>query len=326
MKSFSDFNLVNATNIDEAVTALSGNSCYPLAGGTDLLGVMRFHIFPREMYPKTVVNLKSIAPSLHYLKEEENVLKIGALTPLEDIAKSTAVKSKWGALAVAAHEAASPHLREMGTIGGNICQHNRCWYFWKEENRFNCLKKDPKGLCYAILGNNKYHSIFGGSSGCVSVSPSDLAPALVVLNANVVTTKRTIPIEDFFAVQVAPNGFGSTILSTDEIVTEIQIPAPSPNSKSTFVKFALRSSIDFPIVNCAAVVSENEARICLNAVSGTPKRAQNAEDYIKGKIINEESANNASIEALKDAVALPYNKWKIQIAKAMVKKALLALA
>jgi xanthine dehydrogenase YagS FAD-binding subunit len=263
--------------------------------------------------------LKTISPSLEYIKEEGGVLKIGALTRLEDIAASDVVKSKWAALAEAAHKTASPHLREMGTIGGNICQLNRCWYFRKDENRFDCIRKGGN-MCYAMAGDNRYHSIFGAVKACVAVNPSDTAPALVALDAKIVTSKQTVDAVDFWDVAIP----GSTIMAKDEIVTEIQVPAFS--GKSAFVKFALRSSIDFPVVNCAAAISGGDARICLNAVYNKPYRATKAEDAIKGKTIDIANAEAAGEAAVSGAVALGYNKYKIQIAKGMVKKAILACA
>ena len=123
------FKHINAASIEEASAALGAAQCLGCcAGGTDLLGTMRFEVLPDDMYPATVVNLKTI-PGLDYVKEEGGMLKIGALTRLEDIAMSSVVQDSWAALAEAAHKTASPHIREMGTIGGNICQLNRCWYF-----------------------------------------------------------------------------------------------------------------------------------------------------------------------------------------------------
>jgi NADPH-dependent glutamate synthase beta subunit-like oxidoreductase/CO/xanthine dehydrogenase FAD-binding subunit len=172
MKSLWKFNHVNATSVDEAVSLLkkhTDNSCV-LAGGTDLLGTMRFEIL--RDYPETVINLKTI-PGLDYVKEEDGMVKIGALTRLQDIANNPIIKKKYTALAEAARKAASPHVREMGTIGGNICQLNRCWYFRKEANRFDCMRKGGQ-TCFAIVGENRYHSIFGAmrtatppcSTGC----------------------------------------------------------------------------------------------------------------------------------------------------------------
>jgi xanthine dehydrogenase YagS FAD-binding subunit len=314
-----EFVHIEAKTVNEAVNALGQEQAWACAGGTDLLGTMKFYVL--RDYPSVVVDLKTISPSLEYIKEEGGTLKIGALARLEDIAVSDLVRSKWTALAEAAHKTASPHLREMGTIGGNICQLNRCWYFRKEENRFDCVRKGG-GMCYAMAGDNRYHSIFGAVKACVAVNPSDTAPALVALNARIVTNKQTIDAENFWDVNIP----GSTVLAKDEIVTEIQIPAPASGVKSAFVKFALRSSIDFPIVNCAAAIGGGEARICLNAVYNKPYRATKAEDSIKGKTINIDGAEAAGEAAVSDAVALSYNKWKIQVARGMVKKAILACA
>lgn len=316
MKALKKFTHVDAKSIEEAVAALEGGSAEVVAGGTDLVGTRRFRILRDD--PGVLVNIKNITPSLDYIKDEGGTLKIGALTRLEDIAQSSVVKSKWAALAEAAHRTASPHLREMGTIGGNICQLNRCWYFRKENNTFDCIRKGGS-MCYAMSGDNRYHSIFGADSGCVAVNPSDTAPALVALNATIVTSKRQIPAEEFWTFAVP----GSTVLEADEIVTEIQVPAFS--GKSAFVKLAIRSSIDFPIVNCAAAIDGSNVRICLNAVHNRPRRVQKAEEAIAGKEINEENAQAAGEAALQGAFQLSaLNKWKIQAAKGVVKKAILA--
>lgn len=314
---------INASTIDEAVLTLRrfGGKASIIAGGTDLLGKMKDDILPT--YPEALVNIKSIS-GLDFIKAEDGMLKIGTLTRLEDIATSATVKGKYTALAEAAHRTASPHIREMGTIGGNICQDIRCWYYRNPRNRFPCLRKGG-GRCYAIEGDNRYHSIFGGSveGGCLAVHPSDTAPGLIVLDAKVKTSKRTISTEDFFHVEVIK----TTVLDEDEIVTEIQIPTPA--GKSAFVKFALRKSIDFPIVNCAAMVTSSggtvsAARICLNAVYVKPYRATKAEEALVGKPIEEASAEAAGSAAVSDANPLPYNHYMVHIAKAMVKRAILA--
>lgn len=317
MKQLMKFTHINATTVEEAATALAGGNAVANAGGTDLVGTLRFYLLPENMYPETVVNLKTISPSLDYIKEEGGMLKIGALTRLEDIAKSSLVHDGWTALAEAAHKTASPHIREIGTIGGNICQLNRCWYFRKAENRFDCLRKGG-GMCYAMMGDNRYHSIFGAVNACLAVNPSDTAPALVALNATIVTNKRDIAAEDFWDVATP----GSTVLDADEIVTEIQVPAFS--GKSAFTKFALRKSIDFPVVNCAAALNGSDARICLNAVYNIPYRATAAEEAIAGKTIDETNAEAAGAAAVQGAQIIGFNKWKVQIAKTMVKRTILA--
>jgi CO/xanthine dehydrogenase FAD-binding subunit len=162
--------------------------------------------------------------------------------------------------------------------------------------------------------------------GCDGVNPSDIAPALVVLNATIITTKRNIRAEKFW---VADKGLKPTVLENDEIIVEIRIPRPAAGVKSSFLKFAMRKSIDFPIVNCAAAIASRNgvvrsARICLNAVYNNPYRVTKAEDIIKGKSIDEANADAAGTAAVSDAVPLPYNKFKIQIAKTLVKRAILA--
>jgi xanthine dehydrogenase YagS FAD-binding subunit len=294
-----------------------------IAGGTDILGKMKDRILPG--YPEALINLKTI-PGLDTIVEENDVLKIGPLAILEDIAHNETIKTGYTALAEAARRTASPHLREMGTIGGNICQDIRCWYYRNSENRFPCLRKGG-GRCYALKGDTRYHSIFGGSveEGCIAVHPSDTAPALIALDARIKTSKRTLKAEDFFQVEVSR----TTVLADDEIITEIQVPKPENGAKSAFFKFALRKSIDFPIVNCAARISAKgskveNARICLNAVYVKPYRALKAEEAIKGKALDETSAEAAGDAAVSDAKPLHDNAYMVQAAKILVKRAILA--
>jgi xanthine dehydrogenase YagS FAD-binding subunit len=320
MKTWKKFAHVNAKSIEEASSLLRAGKAAVISGGTDLLGTMRFEILPN--YPDVVVNLKTIQ-GLDYIKEEGGMLKIGALTRLEDIAKNDLVQKKYTALAEGAHRTATPHIREMGTIAGNICQFTRCWYYRLPDNRFNCIRKGGK-MCYAMAGDNRYHSIFGAVKMCLAVNPSDTAPALVALNAKIKTNKRLIEADNFWDMTVP----GSTVLAADEIVTEIQVPTPAAGVKSAFLKFAIRKSIDFPIVNCAAMIGGGTARICLNAVYNKPYRAVKAEEVVKGKKIDEAIADAAGAAAVESAKALPgdKNKWKIQIARTMVKRSILGCA
>ena len=310
------FNHTNATSLAEVKTALSGGKTIIIAGGTDLLGTLKDNILPG--YPSTVINLKTI-PGLDFIREEGGMLKIGAVTRLADIADNPGVKQRYTALAQAASRVATPHVREMGTIGGNIAQLHRCWYFRKPENRFNCVRKGGN-QCFAMTGDNRYHSIFGAVNRCIAVNPGDIAPALIALNARVVTDRRTIEAENFFDVRKP----GNTVLAMDEIIREIQIPAPPAGAKSAFLKFAIRKSIDFPIVNCAVMVGGDSPRICLNAVAPKPYRATKAEAAIAGKTINEKNAEAAGEAAVADARPLEAARFKVQIAKTLVKRAIMA--
>lgn len=326
------FTVSNPTTVADASAALAKGGAAILAGGTDLLSGLKAMNSP--LVVATLVNLKTI-PNLSYIKEEGGMLKIGALTTLTTIAADNTVLTKYTALAQAAAATASPELRNQGTIGGNICQKVRCWYYRGDDNLFPCLRKDPKGTCYAIGGDNRYHSIFGGISGCFAVNPSDTAAALTAFGANIVTNKKTWAIKDFFAV----NGENTTALAADEIVTEIQVPTPAAGTKSAFTKFALRKSFDFPIVNCAAVITQaagtvSAASVALNSVYNLPRKATTAETSITGKAINAANADAAGTAAVSGATAMPANantttignKYMIQIAKIMVKRTILACA
>lgn len=309
--------LINARSIEEAIAALQQRDARIMAGGTDMLGVLKGNILPQ--YPGTIVNIGSIE-GLDYIRNDgDGTLRIGALTRLADVAESDVVNARYAALARAAKKTASHNLRNMGTIGGNICQFVRCWYMRGTDNFFFCTRKGGE-TCYAEIGENRYHSIFGGVSGCIAVNCSDVAPALVALNARIVTTKRTMPAEAFWAVKTP----GSTVLDEDELVTEIEVPPLPAGARSAFLKFALRNTIGFPIVNCAAMIADSEARVCLNAVHPKPYRAVMAEEVVKGRAINEELAEKAGEAAIREARPREHNAYKVQIAKVLVKRTILA--
>jgi len=312
-----DFKLINADTVESSVKIMDeyqGKAVF-MAGGTDLLGGLKREIHPR--YPDAVINLSHIK-GLDYIREEDGFLNIGALTKLKSVASSGIVREKYIALAQAASRTASPTLRQMGTIGGNICQENRCWYYRARENYFPCRMKGGK-KCFAPAGEHRYHSIFGGLNGCFAVNPSDTAPALVAFDAQVVTTERTIPAEKFFTAAKE----SCTVLNKDEVVIEIKVPQTESGTKSSFIKYALRPTIDFPIINCAAVKAPEGIRICLNAVAPTPHRALEAEAVLADRPITEELAAAASEAAFEKAKSLRKNKYKIQIAKTMLKRAIL---
>ncbi|MDP3184108.1 MAG: FAD binding domain-containing protein [Anaerolineales bacterium] len=317
------FTHINATSVDEAVSILRryGSKASIIAGGTDLLGKLKDESM--SSYPEAVVNLKTI-PGLDFIRQEGDVLKIGALTRLADIAADPIVQSRYAALAEAARRTASTHLREMGTLGGNLCQDIRCWYYRNPNNRFPCLRKSG-GRCYALEGDDRYHSIFGGSveDGCIAVHPSDTAPALIALDARIQTSKRIVNAHNFFRVDECK----TTILDDDEIVTEIHVPLPP--GKSAFAKFALRKAIDFPIVNGAAMIAVSDgvvsaAHICLNAVYVIPYQATLAEQILIGQPLDEASAQAAADAAVSNARPRHRNKFMVEIARTLVKKIVLA--
>lgn len=316
------FTYKNATTVAEAVSMLKSEDVSILAGGTDILGLLKKGALTNP--PQKLVNIKNI-PGLDFIREDPQGLTIGATTRLSDIAASSVVREKYSALAKAAEAVASPPLREMGTIAGNICQEVQCWYFRRSfltGTFFNCVKKGGS-TCFAIKGDNRYHSIFGGAKGCVAVNSSDIAPVLIALNAKIKTTARVIEAEKFFIGERK-----TTDLNDNEIVTQIRIPSPNFGTKQNFIKFAQRPTIDFPVVNVATSITiedgkVSDARIVLNAVAPVPIRATGVEDVLKGKVISESVAETAVAAIVNATAPLKDNKYKVQIVKALIKGAIL---
>lgn len=307
------FTHMEASSAKEAASNLSDDAMV-IAGGTDLLGTLKDECLPS--YPSKVIDLKTIE-GMDEIKEQGDTIAIGALAKLADIAENETVNENCAALASACRAVASPTIRIMGTIGGNICQMHRCWYFRTPDNRFHCLRKGGD-YCPALIGDNRYHSIYGEQEGCYAVSSHDTAPALIALDATIATTKRDIPAEEFFAA----NGLRSCVLEDGEVVTEIKV---SKTSKSNFEKFALRKSIDFPVVNCAsAELSDGSVRVALGGVYPAPIRSNAAEAELAGGI-NESSAEKAGDAAVAECQPLAKNEYKIEIARTLVKRTVLGL-
>jgi xanthine dehydrogenase YagS FAD-binding subunit len=318
---------INAKSFDEAVSLLKqyGDKAKVMGGGTDLIVELRERCIEANTVPpkqpQYLINLKTI-PNADYIVESEGVLKIGALAKLHSIEMSSLVQQKYLLLAQAAHAVGSYQIRVMGTIAGNICQDVRCWYYRKKQ--FYCLRKGG-AICYAVAGrNDMMHSIFGGPAGCFATNQSDMATALTALEASIVTTERTIAIKDFF-INTGPGN----VLKPDEIIKEILVPPVETNTKQIYIHWRPIKSRGFGIINVAAALTMSgttctAAKIALGGVAPTPVRAKAAEDEIKGKTINETTAEAAAAKAVTGAVALAYNKWKIAATKGIVKKTILA--
>ncbi len=318
------FQHFDASTIEEATALLAkfGGTARVIAGGTDIVGFFKDNVLQTPY--KALINIKTI-PDLEQIKEEDGMLKLGALAKLEDIGHNAIIQEKYTALGLASRYAASPHIREMGTIAGNVCQNSRCWYYRCPNHRFACARKGGDE-CFAADGDNRYHSIFGDVKDCLAVNPSDTLPALIVLDAKAVTTKRTLAVADLFPERDCQR---MTMLEDDEIITEFQIPTPADGWKSSWKKFAIRKSIDFPIVNCASAVKMDgdtvaDAKICLNAVFHKPYVPERAAKYLKGKVLDEETAATTGEAAIWGAKPLSMNEYKIHVAKGLVKQTLLA--
>ena len=322
MKTFEHF---DAASVEEALSLLKkyGGKARVMAGGTDLLGVLKDEIL--EDYPEVLVNIKSI-PELDRIKEDSRGLRIGALAKLDEVASSPAIKAGYRALSEAAGSVASPEIRTMGTLGGNLCQDVRCWYYRYPHHmggRLLCYRKGS-GPCHAVKGDHRYHAIMGGKR-CFAVCPSDTATALLALQAEIQIVgargTRTLPVEDFFT----PLG---NSLSKGDLVTEIRVPRPAQGNRQTFLKFTVRKPIDFAIASVASVITVEDgvcvdARIVLGGVAPVPLRAKGAERVVQGKPLDAKTAEEAADASVSGAKPRSGNAYKVEITKALVKKALL---
>jgi xanthine dehydrogenase YagS FAD-binding subunit len=322
------FEYVKPATVADAVRELgrSWADAKILAGGIDLLGELKEGIIA----PQRIVNIKGIS-GLRYIRfSEKEGLRLGALVTLEEIETHQVIRQRYTALAEAAHSVGTPQIRNVGTIGGNLCQRPRCWYYRDEHTK--CLKKGGP-MCFAYNGENKYHAILGGGP-CYIVHPSDCAPALIAFRASVTVVsprgQRTVPLEEFFVLPSRRLDH-ETILEPDEIVTEIQVPAPAPNTRSTYLKFKERDSHDFAIVGAAVVMRLRgkvceDVRIVLSGVAPIPWRSPEAEAVLKGKAITPELAEQAGKAAVAKAQPLSQNAYKVPLTQAIVKQAILRVA
>jgi xanthine dehydrogenase YagS FAD-binding subunit len=327
MKSFEN---IDAKSVPQAVALLQKfnqekKNAIIVGGGSEILQLMKDHV----VMPDYVVNLKTI-PGLNTIKEERNGLRIGALTTLSDIEEHPVVKEKLLILSAAASEAASPQIRNAGTIGGNICQRPFCWYF--RSASFNCLRKGGQ-VCYTVTGDGRFHAILGGGPSYI-VHPSDTAPALVALDAQIKIMgpagERVIALEKFFVLPAIDYKRENT-LKPGEIVTEIFVPYPVAGSKGYYEKVRERLAWDHAIVAIATVVQSNagvarRARVVLGGVAPIPWRAPKAEEFLRGKKLDDGIAQKAGEIALEGAKPLKDNVYKVALAKSLIQRALLASA
>lgn len=326
MKSFE---WTNPATINEAVTLLStgtggdmDEAPRPIAGGQDILTTMKDY----STRPTRLVNLKNIR-GLNRLSLDSKGLTIGALITLTELEEHQPTRRNMPGLVEAAHSIASPQIRNLGTVGGNLCQRPRCWYFRLEE--VNCLKKGGSE-CYAATGENKYNAIFGGGPSFI-VHPSDLAPMFVALGARLTVVgpsgKRVIPIDKFFTMPSEGSIRRENVLKNDEIITEIFVPASPFGAHSTYLKFKERESLDFAMASVAVALqmksgTVSDARIVLGGVAPIPWRVPEAEKFVTGKTLSKEVLEQAGKIALQGATPLEKNAYKVPLTQTLVRRAL----
>ncbi|MBU5613841.1 FAD binding domain-containing protein [Geomonas azotofigens] len=322
-----NFEHLQATSIAGAVAALTrfGGKARLNAGGTDLFGLLKDQYLPG--FPDSIINIKGIQ-GLDAIGEERGTVTVGALAKLSELSRSHLLAERFPALVQAAGAVASPQIRNVATVGGNLCQDVRCAYYRYPSHvggAIGCARKG-NGPCLAVRGDNRYHAVLGGRK-CYAVCPSDTAVALAALDASLVVAgpegERRIGVAEFYT----PLG---NRLERGEMVVRIEIPTSSlPHQR--FAKFALRRPIDFAIVSVAVAASVTdgvctEARIALGAVAPGPVRAGEAESFLRGKRLTPEHATRAAELALSGAKPLSRNGYKVAIAKTLVKRALLGEA
>lgn len=319
MKAFA---YVNATNEKEALAALANaerGRLLPMAGGMDLLGLMKDYI----VSPDRVVSIRNLDQTI---AGADGGLRIGAAAKIIDLVEHAQVRKMYPALVTAAEDVGTPQIRNVGTVGGNIMQRPRCWYFRNEE--FNCLKKGGS-RCFAVEGENQYHAIFGDGP-CHIVHPSSLAVPVIAYGGRFRIAgpngTREIDAGQFFQMP-NQNLYGETVLQPNEIVTHLLLPAPGQRSATYEVRF--KQSHDWPLAAASVNLvmsgpTVKSARVVMGAVAPIPWRVQAAERVLAGKAITEAIATEAANAALAGARPMTGNAYKIQIAKTAVKRAILA--
>jgi xanthine dehydrogenase YagS FAD-binding subunit len=320
------FEWTNARTVDEAIAQLGGSSVVVKAGGVDLLDRLKEGLET----PQRLVNIRNIAGLDRIRDDPKEGLRIGPLVTLARLASDPIVMRRYMALAESAGHAATPQIRNMATVGGNLLQRPRCWYYRSEQ--FHCLKKGG-ARCFAIEGENQYHAIFDNKL-CAIVHPSGVATALVALGAKLELTgakgQREVSLEEFF-IKPEQDVRRENTLRGDELVTEIRVPAPTSNQRSAYLKQREKESFDWPIAEVAVSLlcagnSCSQASIVLGAAAPVPWRARGAEAALADQVISLETARAAAKAALDGATPLSQNAYKLPVFEAVIRRAILAAA
>jgi xanthine dehydrogenase YagS FAD-binding subunit len=318
------FKYARPASLRDCVDQLGESGSVVSAGGTDLLGCLRDGVFSAER----LISLTGVK-ELQGIRAIGTELRIGALTTLTEVAESKQVVEQYKALSQAAASVGSPQIRNQGTIGGNICQRPRCWYF---RGDFPCVRKGGND-CFAVGGENVNHAIFG-ATGCCMVHPSDTASALIALDAHVSVVgpsgARSIPAGEFF-VPPATDVTRETVLKKGDVVTEIVLPVPPQGLRSSYRKVRARGSWDFAVSGVAIALTLNKkkvesARIVLSGVAPIPWRCVEAEKLLVGHELTPKLVAQAAEAATHGAQPLSQNAYKVGLVPGVVEESLLALA
>jgi len=318
------FELFQPASTADALNLLDryGSDAWILAGGLDSFDWLK----DRIKRPRYVVDLGGIE-ELKGVRERDGGIEIGAMTTLTEVVRHPIVRERYAILTEAAEAAASPQIRNQGTIGGNVSQDTRCWYY---RSGWSCYRAGGN-ICYADTPEsiNREHAIFGADR-CVAVNPSDTAPALIALGASMVlrdtTGERVVDAEDYF-IGPGTDIMRMTVLKPGELLTAIRIPGDWAGSKFYFEKTRDRQVWDFALVSVASsMVTSGETiqnmRLVVNAVAARPMRLVNVEQFVKGKPRTEETASAAGVLAIEGAQPLRFNAYKLPLMRNLVKRAI----
>lgn len=322
------FEYASPTTKEQAVSLLGNNPADAdiLAGGTDLLALMKDDV----VAPKRLVNIKDIKELRGITVARDKSLRIGALVTIQELIDNPQVRAAFPVIAQTATEIAGPQIRNMGTVGGNLCQRPRCWYY---RAGFGLLAKDKSGEPLVPTGDNRYHAILGNSGPAYFVSPSTLGTLFSALGGTVrifgPKGKREIPVEKFFVIPQS-DAQREHNLEPNEIVTEIVLP-PLNGAKAASYEVRQKDAMDWPLAlaSVALTMDGNKVRrasVVMGYVAPIPWRSKEAEDALVGKTITEETAKAAGEAAVSGAKSLGRNAYKIQLARVSVKRAILAAA
>jgi xanthine dehydrogenase YagS FAD-binding subunit len=316
------FEYATALSTDSARQLVADHGAY-LAGGNDLLGLLKDYLIPG---PNILVNVKSL-PGLNQIEPGNGSWTIGALVTIAEIEHNAGIAKAFPGLHEAAAEVASPQIRNVATVGGNLAQHSRCWYFRQRD--VVCLKKGGD-LCYAREGDNRYHCLFSGND-CISPVVSSLATTFAALDATAIVLRdgketRLSMAELYNKAWVDPAAHNS--LGPGDLILRVEIP--TVRTASAYLQVSDKQAFDWALVSCAAAANISDGklsqpRVALGSISPVPHQVEATHAFLEGKTLNNDTASQAADLILKDAKPLEHNAYKVPMAHALIRRTLLKL-
>lgn len=316
------FQYATAHSTRNACELAGGNGAY-LGGGNDLLGLLKDYLIPG---PEILVNIKSL-PGLGQIERGREAWTIGALVTIAQIEGDAEIKRVFPGLHEAATEIASPQIRNVATVGGNLAQHSRCWYYRHRDTV--CLKKNGD-LCYAREGENRYHSLFTGNS-CISPVVSSLATVFAALDAAAIVLrdgKETRMSMAGLYQRAWENPLATNSLTPGDLILRVEIP--TTRARSAYLQVSEKHAFDWALVSCAAAANVTEGKlqtpcVALGSISPVPHQVEAANRFLDGRTLDDATASQAADLMLKDAKPLAHNAYKVPMAHALIRRALLKL-